>query len=174
MGYNTNDYAMLRGVLSIAPITAGVVGTYVDVGNCPRFELNLETEDIDHQESRTAERRRDKSVTLVTGYMANFDLEGLNLANMTMFLQGTLSGSATILGMTNLNQEYALRLVQDNKTGKNFTWNFWRARIKPDGALPLIGENEWAKMSFSVKSLDDTTNHPTSPFFNTVLMTTTT
>lgn len=174
MPYNVDEYALLRGVLSIALITGGVVGTYVDVGNCPRFEVQFDTEEVEHQESRTAERYVDKRITIVKGYTINYDLDGRSLSNLAMFLQATTSGSVSLLGLTNMNQEYALRFVEDNKTGSNMQWDFWRATITPDGSLALVGENDWAKMSFTAKSLADLTNHADSPYLNTMMMTTTT
>ena len=173
-GYSTDDYALLRGVLSIAKITGGVAGTYEDVGNCPRFEVQFDIEEIEHQESRTAERHVDKRVTLVKGYTINFDLDGRNLSNLAMFLKASESGAVSLLGLANMDQEYALKLVEDNKAGHNMTWNFWRTTISPDGSLALIGENDWAKMSFTAKSLADLANHADSPYLNTMLMTTTT
>ena len=174
MGYDVDDYGLLSGVLSIAKITAGVVGTYVDVGNCPKFEFTAEKEAVDHEESRTPYKYRDQRVVFVKGYTIAFDLEGINLENLQMFLMGTLEGTATVQGFQNLDQEYALQLVQNNRKGKNYTWVFHRCQIEPDSAMPLIGGMEWAKMSFMAYSLADLANHPESPFFHTVLMTTTT
>ncbi|MFH1136577.1 MAG: hypothetical protein V1816_10905 [Pseudomonadota bacterium] len=172
MPYDVDDYTLLSGVLSIAKITAGTVGTYTDVGNCPKFEFTADKEAVEHQESRTPHKYRDQRVVLVKGYTISFDLDGRNLENLQMFLMGTLDGTTKILGFQNLDQEYALKLTEDNRKGKNFIWVFHRCQIEPEGALALIGENQFAKMSFSAVSLADLAGNPESPFFHTEEQTT--
>jgi hypothetical protein len=165
-------YQLGKGILSIG-LWSGATppASYTDVGNCPRLEVEVTEERLAHFSSRSGTRVKDKEVVLETGYNVNFDLDEFSLANLAMFLKGTISGNV-ILANTVLDQEYALRFDSDNPAGPNERWEFHRCTLAPGGTLSLIGD-EWAKMSFAAAGLADVANHSTSPYFTVELMTTT-
>jgi hypothetical protein len=170
---STDYYTLGRGLLSIAEWTGSAPGTYQDVGNCPRFDVTLSEQKLEHFSSRSGLRTKDKVVTLEVGYTINFDLDEISRENLAKFLKGTLSGSATILGLQGADKTFAIKFVSQNPSGKNFTWEFWKVKLSPASALALIGD-DWQKLSFSGEGESDVSNHPASPYFNAVLMTTTT
>jgi hypothetical protein len=174
---STTLYTIGRGVLSIGEWTGDTPPTdpsgYTDVGNCPRFEVEVTEEKLDHYSSRSGTRLKDKSVILETGYTINFDLDEISVANMKMFLKATLSGSNVLLANTVLDREFAVKFVGDNPAGPNEKWQFWRVQLSPGGAFGLIAD-EWSVMSFTGEGLSDTANNPTSPFFTVTYATTTT
>lgn len=173
--HSTNNYTVSKGVVSIAEWSGGSVGTYHDVGNCPSMEITPTREKLDHYASRSGYRTKDKSVTIELGYTLNFDLDEIAAANLTKFLVGTMSGGNIVSALQGSDKEYAIRLVEDNPTGPNKTWDFWKLSIAPGGAMQLVGDGSaWAMMSYTCEGLTDTAGHPTSPYFTVTFATTTT
>lgn len=172
---STTLYTLGRGVLEIAPwsgATPPSIGDYVDVGNCPKFDVEISEDELDHYSSRAGLKTLDKTVTLQAGYTATFDLDEVSVANMARFLRGTLAGNV-IHALTALTKEYALKFTTDNPAGEDQTWELWRCKLTPGGAFSLIGD-DWSKMSFTAKGLADVANHASTPYFDVTWVTTTT
>lgn len=172
MAHDTDYYTLGRGVLSIAEFSAGAPGTYQDVGNCPRLELTVSEEKLEHYSSRSGLRTKDKTVTLEVGYTVNFDLDEISRSNLAKFVKGSLSG-VTVKGLKGTDKTYALKFVTNNATGKNYTWYFWKGTLAPESAMGLISD-DWAVMSFTFEGESDDTNHLDNEYFQAMEMTTTT
>ena len=173
--HSTSLYQLGKGVLSIAEwdgVTPPSPGDFVDVGNCPRFEVNVTEEKLDHFSSRSGVRLKDKTVTLEIGYTADFDLDEVSLKNLAMFLRGSIAG-AVISAATALDKEYALKFISDNAAGENEKWELWRCRMTPGGAFNLISD-DWSLMTFAGEGLADTAHHANTPYFDVTYVTTTT
>jgi hypothetical protein len=171
---STTLYALGRGIVSIAAWTGTTPpGTLDDVGNCPRFEVEVTEETLDHFSSRSGTKLKDKQVVIETGYTLNFDLDEWSVANLAMFLKGTVTGGNVVSANTVLDAEYAVAFASDNPAGPNETWEFHRCKLSPGGNMSLISD-EWALMTFSGEGLADTANQPTSPYFTVTFATTTT
>lgn len=172
---STSLYSLGKGILSIGDWSGSTppsAGAYVDVGNCPSFELEVVEESLDHYSSRAGTRVKDKSVIIETGYTVTFGLDEISVKNLQMFLKATLQGSNVLLANTSLDKEYALKFVSNNPAGPNQIWELWKVKLSPNGAFSLIGD-EWATLSFTGEGLADTDNHPTSAYFNVTFSTTT-
>jgi hypothetical protein len=170
---STTLYTLGKGIVSIAAWSGTTPpGTLDDVGNCPRFEVEVTEETLDHYSSRSGTRVKDKQVVIETGYTLNFDLDEFSVANLAMFLKGTITGNV-IYASTVLDSEYAVSFASDNPAGPNETWEFHRCKLRPGGNLNLISD-EWALMSFTGEGLADTVNNATSPYFTVTFATTTT
>jgi len=171
---STTLYTLGKGVLSIGEWSGATPpSSFVDVGNCPKFEVEVTEEKLAHYSSRSGTRVKDKEVILETGYNCNFDLDEISVQNLKMFLKATLTGGNILSANTALDKEYALKFVSDNPVGPNETWQFWRCKLSPAGAFATIGE-EWAKLSFAASGLADTANHSSPPYFTVTFATTTT
>ncbi|MEW6265307.1 MAG: hypothetical protein AB1641_19690 [Thermodesulfobacteriota bacterium] len=171
--HDVDLYALGRGVVWIATHTDGVIGTYVDVGNCTNFQLELSEERLDHYSYRTAVKQKDKLFVLESGYKINFDLDELGVQNMVKFLKGTLTANSIIRANQNVDAEWAVKFVSANASGPNYSVECWRLKLSPNGALSLIGD-EYIKLSFSGEGLADETGHASSPQFDWRWLTTTT
>ena len=171
---STTLYTLGRGVVSIKAWTGTTPPTppLNDVGNSPRFEVEVQEELLDHYSSRSGTRTKDKQVTLETGFTLNFDLDEFSVSNLAMYLKGSISGNV-ISANTQLDKEYSVKFVSDNPAGPNETWEFHRVKLSPGGALNLISD-EWSLMTFGGEGLADTANNPTSPYFTVSFATTTT
>ncbi len=156
-----------KGILTIAEWSAGVIGTYYDMGNVNSLEVEPTIERLPHYSSRSGFRTKDRNPIIQTEYNINFVAEEIAAVNLNRFLLGTLSGERTVQGLQGSNIEYALHFVSDNPIGPNAIWDFWKVTLSPAGAMQLIGE-EWMSMSFAGEGLADVGGHPTSPFFTVV------
>lgn len=168
---NTELYTLGRGVLYIAEFSGGAPGEYVDAGNCPEFNYEVSIEELIHYSSRSDARSKDKIAVLEKGYTCNFSLDELSDANLARHSMGEINGSR-IYALTQTGKEYALRFKQDNPEGPNRVYEFWRCKIKPNGASGLIS-SEWMTLPHVAEGLKDQTNHPESPFFDVYNTTTT-
>lgn len=172
---STQLYQLGKGILYIGPWTGATPPTYptdyVDVGNCPKFDVEVSEEKLDHYSSRSGVRVKDKTVTLEVGYTVAFELDEVSFANMTRYFRGTAVGD-TIRALTNMDAEHALYFISDNPVGDNEKWKFWRVKLTPGAAFTLLSE-EWNKMAFSGEGLADTANHSSSPYFDVQWVTTT-
>lgn len=168
---NTGLHSLGRGVLSIAEWSGGSLGSYVDVGNCNNFDVEVTEKVLNHYSTRSGVRIKNRSVVLETGYNVSFVLGEVSIKNLKMFLHA--SGSSRVLMASQLtDQEYGLKFVSDNPIGPNETWELWRVRFSPGSAFNLISD-EWSKLTFKGEGLDDAAQHPTSPLFTVSFATTT-
>lgn len=170
---STDNYMIGKGILSIAKWTNGSVGSYVDVGNCPKFEYELTEQTLEHYNSRAGLKELDQETVIQTGYTVNFTLDEVSVENLRMFLKASLSGTRTLYANMNANQQYALKFRSDNPVGPNVNYEFWKCKLTPNGAFSLISD-EYTSLSFTGKGLADTAGHATSPFFTAAFATTTT
>lgn len=173
---STQLYTLGRGVLYIAQWdgdTPPGEDDWEDVGDCQEFTVEVTEEKLEHFTRRSGTRTKDKVVVLESGYDLSFVLNESSVENLKRYLKGTLDGSNIIQAGTALMAEYALKFESDNPAGWNERWEFWKCELSPNGSLSLISD-EWRAIPFSGSGLSDSANHSTSPYFNVVLMTTTT
>jgi hypothetical protein len=169
--HNTDLYALGRGVLYIKDFEAAD-STYAEMGNAPTIEVEPTYEQLDHYSSQAGLRTKDKTVILQAEYTVNFELDEIAAINLNKYLMGTISVNV-ISGLQGTTQEYTLKFCTDNPVGQNSTWVFHRCNLRPNGAMSLIGA-EWQMMAMTAMGLSDSTNNPSSPYFNVTYCTTTT
>lgn len=163
-----------KGIVSVAEWSGGAPGTYRDVGEAPAFNVELTIESLPYYSSRQSSKMLVKDTIIERGYRVNFDLSEVGLKNLEMMLMGTKDGN-TIHGLSDagVKREFAIKFKSNNPEGPQGTWEFWKCKIKPNGALSLIGE-EYMTLPHVAEGLADTANHPTSPYFDVRYSTTTT
>lgn len=170
---STQLYQLGKGILYIADYSDACPSlSWTDLGNSPRFEVEVTEQTLDHFNSRAGARNLDKTVILEVGYNLAFDLDEWSKKNLQLYVKGTLSGNKIKANLA-LTSEYALKFISDNPEGPNETWEFHRCKISPGGAVGLISD-EWGILGYSAKGLSDATCHATSPFFDVTFCTTTT
>lgn len=81
--------------------TAGNVTVFRDVGNVPALRLTLETDTLEHKESRTGQRLVDLRLTREKRARVTMTLEDFSKANLMMLLYGT---SSTVAGAAVTNE----------------------------------------------------------------------
>ena len=162
--HSTSNYAIGKGKLEIAEFISGAPGTYKDVGNCPKFEMEPVVERLPHYSSITGFRTKDKNPIIQTEYTVAFDLDEMAATNMARYMMGTLTEGMQVYGLQDTDKEFALRFTSDNPAGPNQVWDLWKVTLTPSGPIQLIGE-EWMLMSYSGEGLADTVNQSESPYF---------
>lgn len=173
---NVALYTLGKGILYIADYNSACpTPTWSDLGNCPRLEVEVTEEKLDHFSSRSGARNKDRVVVLETGYNINFDLDEISQRNLQIFLKAQLVGTTLLRANMVLDSEYQLRFVSDNPTQprSNEVWEFHRCRLSPGGAFSLISD-EWSALSFNGEGLSDDMCNSLSPFFDVQFCTTTT
>jgi hypothetical protein len=177
--HSTDNYAIGKGILYIAEWSGTTPPTdpadFSDMGNASSIEIEPTVERLAHYSSRTGLRTKDKNPVIQSEYMVTFELDEIAAANVARYLMGEVTGAKNhiVYGMTQTDQEYALKFVSDNPLGPNQTWKFHRGTMTPNGAMQLIGE-EWMVMSYNFEGLSDTANNPSSPYHTVTYVTTTT
>lgn len=166
---STNNYAIGKGKLYIADFSTSP--NWKPMGNCPSIEIEPQVERLEHFSSMSGLKNRDKYPVVQAKYTVNFDADEICAENLTVFLQGSLSGSG-LYGLQNTDKEYSLKFVSDNPIGQNSTWTFHRCVIANNGAMSLIGD-DWMTMSFTAEGLADPSN-TSSPYFTVEFSSTTT
>ena len=172
--HNTELYTVGRGIMSIGDWVGSTPPTiFNDMGNAISIDVELTEDVMDHFSTRQGLKTKDKVVIIQSGYTVSFVLDEIAIRNLRMFLKGTMSGANVIMANTALSAEYAIRFISANATGPNQTWEFWKAKISPNGTFSLISD-DWSQLSFVAEGLADEAGHSTSPYFNVTFATTTT
>ena len=171
---NINNYTIGKGKLYIANWTlAGGAGAYTEMGNCPSLEVELSVDRLEHFSSREGLRDRDAYPVVQTQYTITFECDEMAATNLNKFLLGQQVGNSIYM-LQNAEKEYALKFEATNPVGVKYRWLFHRVVLTPNGALALIGDNEWQSMSFTGEGLADSTNQASSPYSTVTRITTTT
>ncbi|WP_180047429.1 MULTISPECIES: hypothetical protein [unclassified Acinetobacter] len=109
-----NNYISLQGKFYLSEIVNGVAGAMRHIGNVPEFELEITTDQVEHQESTSGQRTTDFVLTKTTGVNFKGQLEEVDEANLQYILSGmkTEVASKTVadqaLGTVKVGQEIKL------------------------------------------------------------------
>jgi len=139
------------------PSTGFPAGEPTAVGNVPEASFELTEETLEHYNSEAGLRTKDKSVTIEIGYNLKFITDEISAANIARFVKGTIteptaSDNRMISGNAALDKEYYVKFVTDNPAGPDYTYHFWRVKLKPSGEMGLISD-EWAQMGYEGEGL---------------------
>jgi len=80
------QYISLQGKLYLSPIVAGVAAAARHVGNAPDFEIELDGDVIEHQESTTGQRTTDFMMTKTRSVNFKGTLEEASKKILLIFL----------------------------------------------------------------------------------------
>ncbi|WP_335969820.1 hypothetical protein [Acinetobacter bereziniae] len=109
-----NKYISLQGKFFLSEIFNGVAGSMRYIGNVPEFELEITTDQVEHQESTSGQRTTDFVLTKTTGVNFKGQLEEIDDENLQYILSGMKSeiASTTVtdqsLGVIKVGQEVKL------------------------------------------------------------------
>lgn len=94
---NPNDYVVGRGIPYFCEhdTNGNPRGGYRDLGNCTEFKINMESQDLDHMNSRSSLKFVDRQVLISQKCSLSFKLDENNLDNIALFMSGT---TATVSG----------------------------------------------------------------------------
>lgn len=113
-GANTSDYNLGRGKVYFAPLTNGIPGAYRDLGNSPEFNVQVESETLQHFSSREGTRTVDKEVVISQSVGVTFQLDEVNFQNLALFFSGKAEANAlvnpAVAGVANIQITAAVEL----------------------------------------------------------------
>lgn len=89
------NYISLQGKFYLSEIANGVAGAMRHIGNVPEFELEITTDQVEHQESTSGQRTTDFVLTKTTGVNFSGQLEKVDEANLQYILSGMKSEVAS-------------------------------------------------------------------------------
>lgn len=126
---NTQDILLGRGSLWFANLnaTTGKPEHFRHLGNAPGFSLNLETETLEHLNSRSGVRAVDREVILSQKIGVSVTLDEINFDNLALFLSGAVAKDQTQSARTTTTtnkllhadavkgREYELRDASENR-----------------------------------------------------------
>lgn len=95
-----------------------------------------------------------------------FTISGGNIANgQSLRIDYTHEEAAypTVYPSTQLKIEGLLRFVGNPDYGNQYMWTAWKVKLTITGDIPMVSE-EWAQIEFEAEVLDDSENHPSSPY----------
>jgi hypothetical protein len=173
--HSTDNYTIGKAVVYVGEWNGTTPPTdpagYSDMGNCSSAEIEPSVERQPHYSSRSGFRVKDKNPVIESNYTVNLVLDEIAAVNLKKFLLGSVTGR-TVHILTQPNKEFALKIVEDNPTGPNKTWKFWRGTLAPNGPMQLIGD-DYVTMSYTFEGLSDVAHHASSPYGDAVYETTT-
>lgn len=143
---NINNYMVGKG---IAYVKLSTDNDYVDIGNCPEFELTPTVEVLDHFSSRAGVRSKDHSVAQEKSATLRIVMEEFTARNLALMLLGSLNDADPSNVQIDILSEdvitAAIRFVGTNDVGPKWTYDFPEVQFRPSAALAAISE-EWANM----------------------------
>ncbi|MFH7767707.1 hypothetical protein [Acinetobacter sp. BSP-28] len=89
------QYISLQGKFYLSEIANGVAGAMRHIGNVPEFELEITTDQVEHQESTSGQRTTDFVLTKTTGVNFSGQLEEVDEDNLQYILSGMKSDVAS-------------------------------------------------------------------------------
>jgi hypothetical protein len=125
-----NEYQIPRGRVFFDQHDAnGATTGEVPFGNCPDFNITIESEKSDHYSSESGLRQKDASVTVEVNRTATITCDNISAANLARYLAGTVetvtqaSGSVTDETITAFKgRQYQLGKTEANPAGvRNIT-----------------------------------------------------
>lgn len=89
---DTRDYNLGRGIVYVSLLnTAGRPVSFRDMGNATEFNINVESETLEHRSSRSGLADVDKEVELSRAMTLSVTFDELNLQNVADFLAGEIA-----------------------------------------------------------------------------------
>lgn len=151
---NVLNYAVLKGNVYFTPEG----GSRRHLGNCTQFDFEPAVESLDHFSAMEGVRTKDFSVTLEKSATLTLTLEEITLKNLQMAMMGgdisAATGEATTDGGNNMGFEIfaesevrgVVELEGSNDIGPKYNIRLPSVSFKPSGAIPFIGDQDWASI----------------------------
>lgn len=133
-----------------------------DLGNATGLNLAPNSETLPHIRKRTNVRVIDLEIVLSKGLICNFSIDEYDKHNLAMALYGDVTGNA--FSMMTANQiEGELRFLGNPVHGPKYYIYLWRVLLRLTNQIDFLSD-EWGILDFEARVLDDTANHPDTPF----------
>lgn len=147
---DSRNYAVFKGSVWFTPEG----GTRRHIGNCAGFSFTPEVERLDHYQSMTGIRTRDRSEVVQVQANISIIIEEMTIENFKMALLGIdhpeadTNGNERILLLANTASRGQLEFIGANALGPRLNHTFPSVSIAPSDAVEFIQEEaEWAQIT---------------------------
>jgi len=113
------------------------------LGNIVSAELNPEVSYIEHWVSQSGKRVKDKVVENTVSLMISFTFDEMNEDNLKRFLFATETASVLSV-LSDTSDEGSAMLYVTTLIGRDIRYDIPKCTVRPDGPLPLNGEDWWS------------------------------
>lgn len=143
------NYYIGKGIVSFKPEGAP---SYVDMGNCPSYELTPDITKLDHFSSRAGVRQKDRSVATEISATIAITLDEYTLENIRLALLG--SAVTTEFGKTRISLlqaaeiKGAMRFVGKNSVGSRFQLDLPQVSFNQGAGVQFISD-EWGDLELT-------------------------
>lgn len=103
----TSDYSLGRGKVYFAELENSVPKAYRDLGNCPEFSINVESETLEHASSQQGLKVVDKEVIISQKVNLSLTLDELNFENLALFFSGSAAVNTDPAGISTRTLVYS-------------------------------------------------------------------
>lgn len=86
---NPEDYNLGRGIIYLGTLVGDLPKDYRDIGNSTEFNINVESETLEHQSSRSGLKITDKEVIISQSVNLSLTIDELNFRNLALFFSGS-------------------------------------------------------------------------------------
>lgn len=146
---------------NIANLTIGKGRVYVKtsldtarraVGNCPEFEFTPELEKLEHFDSQSGIKERDRTVTISKKGTLRIVFEEMTAENLRLALLGTLEDGSSGDQIIDIFSEGTISAEvwfdAENDIGPKWNYYFPRVDFTPSSGISLISD-DWANIEIS-------------------------
>lgn len=114
---NPEDYNLGRGIVYFASLDSNDLpsGGFRDLGNAAEFNVNVETEKLEHQSTRTGLKTIDKEVVVSQKIGLAVTFDELNFQNMALFFSGSSAAESNSVAATGITGSGNLTVVNQGE-----------------------------------------------------------
>jgi hypothetical protein len=160
---NTGNYYVGRGIAYVKLIapTTPVDGSYVDCGNVTEFTFQVKPTRLEHYSTRIGVRKKDLVVVTEVAATLTVIMEEFTARNFGMAVLGNIQNTMPPAGTISILSQPliygAIRFVNTNAVGPQYTYDFPTCLFTPTKAVSLLptGSGTWGTMDFECDVLFD-------------------
>ncbi len=130
---------------------------FLDLGECPKFDVKMETTEKEYITARNGIGTVVKSVPIKATATVDFVLNEITPQNIGYYALGTVEtdtdGFSTIISMSKTQREGILKVEGANDVGNKINWTA-RVSLKSNGSLSMVTDgDDWAAIALQAKVL---------------------
>lgn len=144
---NVGNYIVGKGKVSFKREGAA---SFVDLGNCPAFSIELSIDTLEHFSSRTGIKTKDYEIVLTRGGTAKITMEEWTAHNLALMLMGSVdetpSDGQPEIEIFSQDIIYGyLKFEATNDVGPQWNFDLFYVAFKPSGSINPISD-EWGNL----------------------------
>lgn len=111
---NPEDYNLGRGIVYAGTLVSDLPKEYRDIGNSTEFTINVESETLEHQSSRSGLKITDKEVIISQSVNLSLTIDELNFRNLALFFSGSTATHTNPIKAGNIGSDGSEIILSDS------------------------------------------------------------